>query len=123
MALHGSSPFLSREEETELARSNKKVKDANHANFNNDQGYTPSPLLLGNGKNSFKISFKEKLLGDISGAYKQDFDLSEQTEYEPEKEHVISALREGVAAVNLSLEVKRRIRAPMVQSLDSEGVW
>ena len=30
---HKSSPFLSREEEAELARSNKKAKDVHHASF------------------------------------------------------------------------------------------
>lgn len=117
MALRGRSPFVSREEEAKLARSNKKVKDAHHANFNDDQGYTPGPLLLGNGQSSSKVSFKEKLLGDIPGAYRQAFDLSEQMEYEPKKEHVISALRKDVVAVNLSPEVKRRIRAFQLRAL------
>ncbi|KAK9996644.1 hypothetical protein SO802_021330 [Lithocarpus litseifolius] len=117
MALSANSPFLSREEEAELARSNKKVKDVHHANFNGDQGFSSSNLLLENGQVSPAVSFKEKLLGDIPGAYRQAFDFTEQMEFENEKEPMISVLREGMAAVNLSPEVKRRIRAPWLRAL------
>lgn len=82
-----SSPFLSREEEAELARSNKKVKDVHRASFNEDQGHSLGSPFVGNGQ----VSFKEKLLGDIPGAYNQ-------MEAEPEIEQETSVLKEGFAA-------------------------
>ena len=112
-----SSPFLSREEEAKLARSNKKVKDVHHANFNEDQGQSSAALFLENGQGSSSTFFKDKLLGDISGAYRQAFDFIEQMEYDTEKESPISVLREGMAAINLSLEVMRQIRAPWLRAL------
>lgn len=55
--------FLSRKEENELARSNKKVKETHHAfdanNPNQLKGHECPP----------KLSVKDKLLGEIPGAY------------------------------------------------------
>lgn len=86
-----SSPFLSREEEAELARSNKKVKDVHHASFNEDQGHSLGFPFVGNGQVPLKVSFKEKLLGHIPGSYNQ-------MEAEPEIEQETSVLKEGFAA-------------------------
>ena len=88
---HESSPFLSREEEAELARSNKKVKEVHHTSFNEDQGHSFGSPFMGTGQAPLKVSFKEKLLGDIPGAYNQ-------MEAEPEIEQETSVLKEGSAA-------------------------
>ena len=88
---HKSSPFLSREEEAELARSNKKAKDVHHASFDEDQGHSLGSPFVGNGQVPLKISFKEMLLGDIPGAYNWK-------EAEPEIEQETSVLKEGFAA-------------------------
>nr|XP_023891840.1 uncharacterized protein LOC112003850 [Quercus suber] len=79
--------FLSREEEVELAQSNKKVKDVNHADYN--------------------FSREEE-------AINQDR-YGRNTDEDSDKE--VAELRSGVAAVTLSKEVKQRIRAPWVNSL------
>ena len=64
---------LSREEEAELSRSKKKVKDVHHANFSegiNENGFSPRS---NNAWVSPSKSFKEKLIGEILGAYAQAF--------------------------------------------------
>lgn len=112
-----SSLFLFQEEEAELDRSNKKVKDVHHANFNENQGHFLGAPFVGNEQVPLKFSFKEKLLGDIPGAYKQAFDFTDQMDAEPEKDRVISVLIEGFAVVTLSFEVKQCIRALWLKSL------
>ena len=69
-----SSRSLSIEEEAELARSNKKVKDAHHANFCKRLNASEGP-----GRN---LSFKEKLVGAIPGAFSQAFLFSNHMEAE-----------------------------------------
>ena len=61
--------MLSREEEAELAQSNKKVKDINHAEFNGgSRASSPSLDNQATGPNA-KPSFKDKLVGKILGAF------------------------------------------------------
>ena len=69
---------LSREEEAELAWSNKKVKDINHAKFNGVSRANSPPLGNQVPELSVKTSFKDKLLGEIPGAFAQAFDLTDQ---------------------------------------------
>ena len=71
------SRILSREEEVELARSNKKVKDYHHAGFN-DESSEGSPHRFSQDTWAHsKASFKDKLVGQIPGAFVQAFDLSD----------------------------------------------
>ena len=60
-------------------------------NFNEDQGHSLGSPFMSNGQVPLKVSFKEKLLGDIPGAYYQ-------MEAEPEIEQEASVLKEGFAA-------------------------
>ena len=60
---------LSLEEQAELARSNKKVKNVNHAGFCEGQSSgSPSPSFA-EGQGSQNASFRDKLMGEIPGAY------------------------------------------------------
>lgn len=95
---------LTIEEEAELARSNKKVKDGHHANFS-------ERLNEGKGPGR-KLSFKEKLVGAIPGAFSQAFLFSDHMDAESESDDEITELNEGMAAVKLSKIDKKRIRAP-----------
>lgn len=108
---------LSCEEEAELVRSNKKIKDRHHASFNN--GYDPEKeTSSSHGHLSHQVlSFKEKLVGDIPGAYTQAFDLSEALESNVESGDEMVDLREGVATVKLSSTTKQCIRAPWSKAL------
>lgn len=104
-----SSRSLSIEEEAELARSNKKVKDAHHANFCERLNASEGP-----GRN---LSFKEKLVGAILGAFSQAFLFSNHMEAESDSDDEITELREGLAAVKLSRMDKQQIRAPWSNAL------
>ncbi|XP_023918256.1 uncharacterized protein LOC112029807 [Quercus suber] len=64
---------LTREEEAELARSNKKVKDIHHVEFNEGPKESSSSPGFQNSESFDKASFKEKLVGEIPGAYVKAF--------------------------------------------------
>lgn len=116
--LRTKSRALSREEEAELERSNKKVKDVRHAEFmashgksSHVQGGIEDPFL---GESS---SFRDKLLGEIPGAYDQAFAFDDRMEADIDSDEELDELREGFAAVKLSKDVKHRIRAAWATSL------
>nr|POF07979.1 hypothetical protein CFP56_55292 [Quercus suber] len=98
-----SSQELSREEEAELNRSNKKVKESHQSETLSEASPFGSGLPSPSFAHGAKQSFKEKWIGDIPGAYVQAFDLSEHVDNEME-------LREGMTTVNLSKAMKQRIR-------------
>nr|POE91691.1 uncharacterized protein CFP56_53058 [Quercus suber] len=108
---------LSREEETEISRSKKKVKEVHHADFNN--GASEGGHSQGHQKvwGSSKTSFKEKLVGEIPGAFAKAFDFTDFMEDEAESDDEVLELREGLAAVKLSKETKLRIRGPWANTL------
>ena len=109
---------LSREEEAELERSNKKVKDVRHAGFSSSHGggghFNGQPSVS---RPPETQTFKDKLLGEIPGAYNQAFSFDEQMDSAIESDDEIEELREGFAAVKLSKEVKHRIRTVWAKSL------
>ena len=104
-----SSRLLSIEEEDELARSNKKVKDAHPANFS-------ERLNVGEGP-GHNLSFEEKLVEAILGAFSQAFLFLDHIEVESDSDGEITELREGLAAVKLFRIDKQRIRAPWSKAL------
>ena len=113
--------LLSREEEAELARSNKKVKDIHHADFNNgSREGSPSPVSH-NTESSFGGSFKDKLIGDIPGAFVKAFEfenlMDEDVESDCENEEEAVQNRVGWVNVRLSKETKRRIRGPWSKAI------
>ena len=102
--------MLSREEEAELLRSKKKVKDVHHANFSegiSENGFSPRS---NNAWVSPRKSFKEKLIGEIPGAYAQAFVFNDQMEDDVESDDEVTGLRKGLAVVKLSKESKLHIR-------------
>lgn len=112
MGTRSLSHSLSCEEEEELVRSNKKVKDARYGSFNEAKypGFrdgSPSP----------KASFKDKLVGVIPGAYTQAFNFLAGANEDSDSDDEILELREGIAVVKLSKEEKQRIRAPWAKTL------
>lgn len=112
-----STQALSCEEEAELHRSTKKVKGYHHFEPSSapfTKGYDPvSP----SGLNEPKLSFKDKLFGEIPGAYAQAFDLSHQLDDDMESDLEMEALRDGLVAVKLSKELRLRIRTPWSNAL------
>ncbi|KAK9990556.1 hypothetical protein SO802_025541 [Lithocarpus litseifolius] len=113
--------LLSREEEAELARSSKKVKDIHHADFSNgSREGSPSPVFH-NTETPFRVSFKDKLMGDIPGAFVKAFEfeslMDEDVESDCENEEVANQNRVGWVNVRLSKETKRRIRGPWSKAI------
>ena len=112
---------LSREEEAELARSNKKVKDLHHAEFNvHPRESSPSPGLH-NSQSFARASFKEKLVGEMPGAYVEAFDfdslMEEGVDSDGEGGEDNGQMREGWATVKLTKDTKWRIRGPWSKSI------
>jgi len=110
---------LSHEEEAELARSNKKAKDVNHTGFGDGQGMgQPQPEQV----HAFRPpspppSFKDKLVGEIPGAYTQAFNFSELMEDDAESDVEVEQLRVGLAVVKFTKEFKQHIRSPWHKAL------
>ena len=108
---------LTREEEAELSRSTKKVKDVHHAGFNEGLSEDGQGHDLHNAWGTDRKTFKEKLEGAIPGAYAEAFDFSDLLDKEAESDDEVEELREGLAAVKLTRETKLRIRKPWSNAL------
>ena len=87
------SLMLSTEEQEELSRSNKKVKNVEHAGFQS-------------------MTFKDRLMGEVPGAYTQAFSFEDLMEDDIESDDEVEALREGLVAVKFSKELKHEMRSP-----------
>lgn len=94
----------SREEDEELERSTKKVKE-NHSQGVNSRPASPRTNGSGGG-----FSYKEKLVGEIPGAFEQAFAFANDMELEAESDDESADLEVGIAVVNLSGERKASIR-------------
>nr|POF12083.1 uncharacterized protein CFP56_08850 [Quercus suber] len=99
----------SSEESDALERSTKKFKD-NHCEEEHQSGYS------GSTDNAFR-SYKDKLVGDIPGAYEQAFGFDTFMEDEADSDCEETSLCEGMVAVSLSKEEKVRIRGPWVNAI------
>nr|XP_023901561.1 uncharacterized protein LOC112013401 [Quercus suber] len=108
---------LSREEQEELARSTKKVKDVNHAGYCEGQGSGSSSPSHAGGVGHHNISFKDKLLGDIPGAYMQAFSFEDLMDDDGESDEEVEALRQGCIAVSFDKDFKQKIRKPWARAL------
>ena len=109
-----SSSFLSLspEEQEELACSNKKVNNVNHAGFSDSSDSRPSSPNQAQGMWSRAISFKDKVVGEIPSAYTQAFNFGDLMEDDEESDDELEALREGLVAVKFSRDLKQKIRHP-----------
>nr|POE69895.1 uncharacterized protein CFP56_38102 [Quercus suber] len=107
---------LSQEEQDELARSNKKVKDVRHAGFSDGQCSEPSSPSHKGGPWNHSASFKEKLVGDIPGAYTQAFSFGDLMEDNVDSDEEVEALRQGCLAVKLTKDFKQKIRRPWAKA-------
>lgn len=113
--------LLSREEEAELARSNKKVKDIHHAEFNDGSRECSPSLGFHNTETSSGVSFKDKFVGDIPEAYVKAFEfeslMDEDVESDGENEKGANRNRAGWVNVRLSKEMKRCVRGPWSRAI------
>ena len=112
--------MLSREEEAELARSNKKVKDIHHAEFNEGLRESSPPPRYQSSDSFAKTSFNDKLIGEMSGAYVKAFDfdnLMEEDDSDGEGGEDNGQIRKGWVTVKLTKDTKRRLRGPWSKSI------
>nr|POE45676.1 uncharacterized protein CFP56_05566 [Quercus suber] len=112
-----SALFLSREEQEELVRSNKKVKNVCHADFREGLESGPSLSTNGHGQWSGMSSFKDKLVGEIPGAYKQAFSFGDIMEDDEGSDEDVETLRKGLVACRFSRDFKQHIRAPWTKAV------
>lgn len=116
---------LSREEEAELARSNKKVKDWHHDGFKDGpcdrSGENSPPIGCSEPPNVSRTSFKDTLIGTILGAFAKAFDYADQMDEDENSDDDVAeaprVLRKGMVAVELTKETKNRIRKPWSKTI------
>jgi len=104
------SLMLSTEEQEELSRSNKKVKNVGHAGFQDGQDFPSSSLRHGNGALNQAVSLKDRLVDEVPGAYTQAFSFGDLMEDDLESDDEVEALREGLVAVKFSKDFKHQIQ-------------
>ena len=101
-----SRSFSLKEEEHELAWSTKKVKDSHN------RAPIERNIHLGRTNLSSKLSFRDKLVGEIPSAYSQAFAFWDHMDAESESDEETKKVKEGMVAISLSKETKQHIRAP-----------
>ena len=100
---YSNEPPRSSKEEDELGRSLKKFKESSEARqFSNPRGL---------------VNYKDRLIGDIPGAYEQAFKLDKVWDDGEESDTEIEPLVEGMAEIKLSKETKAHIREPWAKAL------
>ena len=93
MALTQEAAIRSREEDEELQRSTKKVKESHRANAM----LTSTP----HSPEGSQKSYKERLIGEIPGAYEEAFRFKASMDTEVESDDESLDLVAGIVAVNL----------------------
>nr|POE50025.1 hypothetical protein CFP56_38467 [Quercus suber] len=101
----------SKEEDT-LERSTKKIKKIHLVNEINIERLRDVRYARYSAN-----SYKDKLVGSISGAYEQAFGFSASMDEEAESDEDDDELYEGMAKLKVSSEEKAGIRAPWSQSI------
>ena len=107
--------MLSTEEQEELSRSNKKVKNVGHTGF--QEGLDMPFSSCNNGSWNQTGTFKDKLVGEVPGAYTQAFSFEDSMEDDIESDGEVENLREGLIAVKFSKDLKNEIRCPWTRAL------
>lgn len=92
-----------REEDEELQRSTKKVKENHKIGHSHEDASHKSE----GGRNSYK----DNLIGEVSGAFEQAFLSKEEMDAGTKSDCEESDLTAGVVAVNLSEERKANLHA------------
>ena len=103
---------LSREEKEELVRSKKKVKAVSHAGFCDGHSSGPASPNHDGGSWNLNASFKDRLVGEIPGAFSQAFSFEDGMDDDAESDEEVETLRQGLLSVKLSREFKKKIRKP-----------
>ena len=89
----------------------------NHVDFSYSQDSRPSSPTQSQGLWSRAVSFKDKVVSEILGAYTQAFNFGDLMEDNAELNDKVNALREGLVAVNFLKEFKQHFRNPWARAL------
>nr|POF04660.1 hypothetical protein CFP56_38505 [Quercus suber] len=103
---------LSHDEKEELVRSTKKVKNLSHAGFGESHSFGPASPNRDGEPWSPNTSFRDKLLGEIPGAFSQAFSFEDGMNDDTESDWEVEMLRQRLLAVKIPRELKQRIRKP-----------
>ena len=93
------------------------MKNVHHAEFVDASSDGSHSQESQNTWGASKRTFKEKLVGEIPGAYATAFDFTDFLEMEADSDEDMDELREGLVAVKLTRETKIRIRKPWSNAL------
>ena len=63
------------------------------------------------------MTFKDRLMGEVPGAYTQAFSFEDLMKDDIESDDEVEALREGLVAVKFSKELKHEMRSPWTHAL------
>lgn len=80
---------LSREEQDEIVRSEKKIKNVSHAGFQDGMDSVASSPRTNGGTWNWEASFKDKLVGEIPGAFTQAFSFGDLMEDDAESDEEV----------------------------------
>ncbi|KAK9997652.1 hypothetical protein SO802_022338 [Lithocarpus litseifolius] len=101
---------LSREGKAELVQSKKKVKDVSQAGFCEGHSSGPTSPNLDEGLWNPIASFRDKLVGEIPGAFSQAFCFEDGMDDDAELDGEVEMLWQGLLLVKPSREFKQKIR-------------
>ena len=93
-----------------------KVKNVIHSGYQDGQDTPPSTMRHGNGAWNQR-TFKDRLIGEIPGAYTQAFSFGDHMDDELVSDEEVENLREGLVAVKFSIDFKHQIRSPWTKAL------
>ena len=103
---------LFRDEKEELVHSTKKFKSVSHVGFGEGHGSGPVSPSRDGGLWNPNTSFRDKLLGEILGAFLQAFNFEDGMYDDVESDEEVEMLRQGLLAVKIPSELKWRICKP-----------
>lgn len=93
------------------------MKDVNHVGYREGPGLGSSSPKHGFGSWNGLASFRDKVVGNIPGAYTQAFYFGEAMDDDADSDEEVENLRQGLVAVKFSKEFKQHIRTPWSKAL------
>nr|POE67861.1 hypothetical protein CFP56_62033 [Quercus suber] len=103
---------LSRKKKEGLVCSTKKVKNVSHAGFGEGHSSGLASPNRDGGLWNLNTSFRDKLLGEIPRAFAQAFSFEDGMDDDTESDGEVETLRQGLLAVKIPRELKKRTRKP-----------
>ena len=98
---------LSLKEKGELVRSTKKVKNVSHAGFGEGHSSGPASPICDGVPWNHNTSFRDKLSGEIPGAFAQAFNFEDGMDDDTESYGEVETLRQGLLSVKIPRELKQ----------------